>query len=168
MIKLKVAMIRKNKMLIFGLFVIVLTSQVFMQDIPKMSSQKYYNDEEGNILMYVNVWGHVNNPGVHLVYEGIDLATLIAFVGGPKRGANLKNVKIYREEKIDNEESSFVINLESFFKNGSRDDFVKIKPNDTIIFEQTSWSSFVDNAGTLNTLLSIVNLYFLIEYNKDQ
>ena len=118
--------------------------------------------------MYVNVWGHVNNPGVHLVYEGIDLATLIAFVGGPKRGANLKNVKIYREEKIDNEESSFVINLENFFKNGSRDDFVKIKPNDTIIFEQTSWSSFVDNAGTLNTLLSIVNLYFLIEYNKDQ
>ena len=46
--------------------------------------------------------------------------------------------------------------------------FVKIKPNDTIIFDQTSWSSFVDNAGTLNTLLSIVNLYFLIEYNKDQ
>ena len=65
-------------------------------------------------------------------------------------------------------ESSFVINLENFFKNASRDDFVKIKPNDTIIFEQTSWASFVDNAGTLNTLLSIVNLYFLIEYNKDQ
>ena len=37
MIKLKVAMIRKNKMLIFGLFVIDLTSHAIMKDIPKMS-----------------------------------------------------------------------------------------------------------------------------------
>ena len=139
-----------------------------MQGTHKTSSQKYITDEEGNILMHVNIWGHVYNPGVHLVYEGIDLATLISYVGGPKKGANLKKIKLYREEVDEDGKLSYEINLEEFYKYGNRDNFIKIKPNDTIIFDQTGWSSFIENAGTMNTVLSIINLYFLIEYNKDQ
>ena len=48
----------------------------------------------GNIKMVVNIWGHVNNPGLHEVYDGIDLATLLSMVGGPKSGANLNKVKL--------------------------------------------------------------------------
>lgn len=161
-------MFKKYKVLVFISLLVVMNFQVFMQNIPKMSSQKYFNDEDGNISMYVNVWGHVNNPGLHLVYESIDLATLIAYVGGPKKGANLKNIKIFREENNHGESLYHSVNLKEFYKNGSRENFIKIKPNDTIIFEQTRLSSFLDNASTINTLLSIVNLYFLIEYNKEQ
>ena len=39
-----------------------------------ISSERYVTDNNGNILMHVNIWGHVNNPGHHLVYDGIDLA----------------------------------------------------------------------------------------------
>ena len=55
----------------------------------QVSSEKFFTDESGNIKMVVNVWGHVNSPGLHEVYDGIDLATLLSMVGGPKSGANL-------------------------------------------------------------------------------
>ena len=47
-------------------------------------------------MMYVNIWCHVSQPGHVLVYEGIDMATLLSYVGGPMSGADLKNVKLYR------------------------------------------------------------------------
>ena len=43
----------------------------------RISSQRYLTDKEGNILMYVNVWGHLNSPGSHLVYYCIDISTLL-------------------------------------------------------------------------------------------
>ena len=60
----------------------------------QISSERYLTDAKGNIMMYVNIWGHVGNPGHHLVYEGIDLATLMSVVGGPKSGANMKKIRV--------------------------------------------------------------------------
>ena len=87
---------------------------IFAQDLNgksfldyQISSERYLADEKGNILMHVNVWGHIGNPGHHLVYDGIDLATLFSIVGGPRKGANLKNVKIIREVPDDNGQISY-------------------------------------------------------------
>ena len=64
----------KNKILL-TLFV---TSFLFAQNNVKeevsfsdyqISSERYLTDEKGNIMMNVNVWGHVGNSGHHLVYE---------------------------------------------------------------------------------------------------
>ena len=63
----------------------------------KFSSEKYITDSDGNIRMNVNIWGHVAQPGSHLVFEGIDLATLLSKVGGPNIGANLGKIKLIRE-----------------------------------------------------------------------
>ena len=38
----------------------------------QISSERYLTDNKGNIMMNVNVWGHVGQPGHHLVYDGID------------------------------------------------------------------------------------------------
>ena len=54
-----------------------------------INGQDYIASEDGTLLMYVNVWGHVKNPGTYLVYENIDLLTLISLAGGPISGANL-------------------------------------------------------------------------------
>ena len=127
------------------------------------SSKRYHTDKEGNILMSVNVWGHVTLPGNHLVYEGIDMATLLSIVGGPLPGANLKKVRLFREIPDENGLLSYDLNLHKFYKNGDRDNFIKIKPNDTIIFPQTTTSYILSYTGTLNTFLQIINLYFQIE-----
>ena len=131
-----------------------------------MSSQRYHTDKEGNILMFVNVWGHVNSPGSLLVYEGIDLTTLLSMVGGPLPGANLKHVRLFREIPDENGLVSYDLNLNTFYKNGNRENFIKIKPNDTIIFPQTTTSYILSYTGTVNTFLQVINLYFQIELRK--
>ena len=62
----------------------------------QISSEKYITDSNGNIKMNVNVWGHVGQPGNHLVFEGIDIVTLLSIVGGPMDGAKLDRIKLIR------------------------------------------------------------------------
>ena len=64
----------------------------------QISSETFFTDKDGKIKMFVNIWGHVNNPGLHEVYDGIDMATLLSVVGGPRNGAKL------------NKESDFIDN----------------------------------------------------------
>ena len=126
----------------------------------QISSERYLNDEKGNIMMYVNVWGHVGSPGHHLVYEGIDLATLMSVVGGPNTGANMKKVRVYRE--IPEEDGTLVyhLNFEKFVSSGDRSEFIRIKPNDTIIIPEKISNYILTQVGTVNTFLSLFNLYF--------
>ncbi len=134
----------------------------------QVSSKRYFTDEFGNILMNVNFWGHVNTPGRHVVYDGIDLATLLSMVGGPMSGANLKKVRLFRESTDDNGKLVYEINMENFLKTGDRSDFVKVLPNDTYIVPQTVTSYVMSQVGTLNTFLSVANIYLQILYRQDQ
>jgi len=131
----------------------------------QISSERYLTDAKGNIMMYVNIWGHVGNPGHHLVYEGIDLATLMSVVGGPKSGANMKKIRVYRE--IPEEDGTLVyhLNFEKFVSSGDRSEFIRIKPNDTIIIPEKISNYILTQVGTVNTFLSLFNLYFQLSNN---
>ena len=126
----------------------------------QISSERYLTDDKGNILMYVNVWGDVGSTGHHLVYDGIDLATLMSIVGGPNKGANMKKVRVYRE--IPEEDGTLVYHLdfEKFVSSGDRSEFIRIKPNDTIIIPEKMSNYILTQVGTVNTFLSLFNLYF--------
>lgn len=132
------------------------------------SGERYVTDEFGVIRMYVNVWGHVNRPGSYLVYDGIDLATLLSVTGGPKRGANFKGVTLFREIPDENGNLIYHINMDNFLKTGDRSEFVKILPNDTLIIQQKVLSYVLSQTGLLNTFLSMLNLYYLIQYNSSR
>ena len=154
------------------ILILILSSQIFAQEKEveekifsdyQISSQNYLTDDKGNVLMYVNVWGTVNKPGRQLVYEGIDLATLLSIVGGPMSGADMRKVRLYRETPDAGDVLSYVINLESFIKTGDRSEFIKIKPNDTILIPGTLTGTILKQIGTFNTIFSLLNLYFTIE-----
>tara|TARA_X000001036_G_scaffold349584_1_gene330145 strand:- start:8927 stop:9388 length:462 start_codon:yes stop_codon:yes gene_type:complete len=134
----------------------------------QISSQNYLTDQKGNVLMHVNIWGTVKNPGRQLVYEGIDLATLLSIVGGPMQGANMRRVRLYREIPDEDQKLIYIIDLESFINTGDRSEFIKIKPNDTILIPQKLSSYVLNQIGTVNTVFSLLNLYFAIEsrYNE--
>ena len=131
----------------------------------QISSERYMTDDKGNIMMYVNIWGHVSNPGHVLVYEGIDMATLLSWVGGPMNGADLKNVKLFREVADKNGRIAYDLNFNNFINNGDRSEFIEIKPNDTIIIPRTNFNYFLSHVGTINTLLGLLNLYLTISRN---
>jgi hypothetical protein len=129
----------------------------------QVSSKKFFTDESGAIRIFVNVWGHVGSPGLHEVYDGIDFATLISVVGGPLPGAELSDIKIYRQTLGDDKKLVHTINLDPFIDNGDRSHFVKILPNDTIIIKQTKLNYILSKVNILNTFLNILNLYVQIE-----
>lgn len=128
-------------------------------EIPQNTGARYVTTGDGILRMYVNVWGHINSPGRILVDEGVDIATLLSLAGGPEKGAKLNNIRIYREYPDNSGLASFTVDFTEFLKTGNRDGFIPIEPNDTIIIRQTAWSYFIDEIGTVNTIMSLINLY---------
>jgi hypothetical protein len=113
----------------------------------------------------VNVWGHVNQTGSHLVYDGIDLASFLSMTGGPRTGANMKKVLIYRAEPDENGQLVYVVNMKDFLATGNRDNFIPLRPNDTIIIKQTVPNYITSNMGLVSTLMSILYFYSLVQNN---
>ena len=124
----------------------------------QLSSQKYISDDGGQILMKVNVWGEVGSPGSHLVYDGIDFASLLSVVGGPMKTANLKKVRLYREQRDIKGQYTYTINLQDFIDSGDRSNFVKIYPNDTIIVQSKFLNRILDRIDSINLLLSVFTI----------
>ena len=132
------------------------------------SGERYITDEDGIIKMWVNVWGYVNEPGSYLVYDGIDLATLLSITGGPKAGANLKKVRLFRELPDADGKLSQSIDLKKFLKSGDRGDFTRVLPNDTFVIPQSLSSYLISNLNIVNTLLNFYNLWTLAKMRQEQ
>ena len=64
--------------------------------IPALCSGDYTvtGIDAGEITIPVNVWGHVRNPGMHLVPWDSDLRDALSAAGGPLVDADLSSVKI--------------------------------------------------------------------------
>ena len=120
---------------------------------------RYVSSDDGVLRMYVNIWGDVSNPGRILVDDGIDLATLLSLIGGPNKGANMKNVRVYHEYPDKNGNVVNIIDFTEFLKTGDRSNFITIQPNDTFIIQQTVLSYIIEEIGTVNMLMNFINLY---------
>lgn len=157
-------------------FILIFESIGFCQDVEnstyeqdyqrsaRTSSQRYFSGQDGIIRMYVNVWGAVKNPGIHLVYDGIDLATLISMTGGPADGAALNRIKLIREKPDDNNTLLYKIDFKKFIEKGDRSDFVKVLPNDTYVVPVKVSRFVLSQVNWVNTILQLLNLYFTVEY----
>lgn len=132
-----------------------------MYNVPSNTGSRYVSGEDGVIRMYVNIWGHVKNPGRILVDDGIDLTTLLSLSGGPVRGAKLKKICIYHEYPTKDGKDFHIIDLTEFIKTGDRSNFIEIQPNDTIIINQTFWSYVVEEINTINTIMNLINIYLI-------
>ena len=128
-------------------------------DLRSSTGARYVSSEDGVLRMYVNVWGHVHSPGRILVDDGIDLATLLSLTGGPNKGANMKNVRVYHEYPDKNGNVLNVIDFTEFLETGDRSNFISIQPNDTFIIQQTVLSYIIEEFRTVNTLMNFINLY---------
>ena len=119
--------------------------------------QKYFNDSDSNITMFVSVWGHVGRPGLTQVHDGIDMGMLLSYVGGPLPGANLKSIKLYREQPDIDGNLVYDINFVDFLNTGDRSSLKIIKPNDTIIVKETFASYLISKANIFSLIITALN-----------
>ena len=101
-----------------------------------MPQDTHFTDSMGNILMYVNVLGEVYKPGQHIVRQDSDVSSVLSLVGGPTEDANLKKAKLLRYKPDEDGRQTYPINLESYFEEGDRSEFVELKPNDTLVIPE--------------------------------
>lgn len=97
----------------------------------------YYKieNEGGELMKKVNIWGYVKNPGRYEVPASTNLIQMIAYAGGPRDHALMDEVKVFRENQagisaareIDVEEPSKV-----------RQTDLQILNEDTIVIDHSS------------------------------
>ncbi len=133
--------------------------------IPASKDSKYITDENGILRMYIEVWGQINRPGTHLVYEGIDLISFFSVCGGPTQGANLSRVKILRQNDDSPDLTVQTVNLKKILKTGENNNIL-LEPNDVILVDEKFSYRFFNNLNILNTSLHILTLYFQIEFYR--
>ncbi len=93
------------KGLVIGLCATAFAFSAFAQTSSKIPPIKnrgalYYLGEQDELLIKVNVWGFVQNPGQYMVPNGTDLISLISFAGGPREQAKLNKVKLIRNHAL--------------------------------------------------------------------
>ena len=149
------------------MFEISLSNQEIINDISinnfRNPAQRYTNID-GRIMISVNLWGRVISPGRHIVPENVDLVTILSIVGGPIDGANMSKIKVIRD--LESSSQIFIINLNKFIKSGDKSDLIKIEPNDTIIIPETVYNGIFKRLTSLNTILSLLNLYYALTNNS--
>ena len=131
------------------------TGQV--KDSYVINGQEYIPGSNGDLLMYVNVWGHVKNPGTYLVYEGIDIMTLISLAGGPQSGANLSRIRLINS-KSSKEQN---INLNNYL-DGNGGAPIAINPHDTIYIKESATSYLISKANFFPIILQLINLIYTV------
>lgn len=125
-------------------------------------NHKYFSDDSGIIHFYINLWGFVNTPGRLIVNEGDDIITALSLAGGTKDGANLKKIKIYRQNYTGNEAIYYELDLNDYLTGKDKFKFAKLKPSDVIIVDQKFSSKFFNNISVYNSFLSFIILFISI------
>ncbi len=125
---------------------------------PPSVIEKYTTENDGVIKMYVNVIGHVKNPGTYLVYDGIDLMSVLSVAGGYINGADISNIKIYKYNGINQS-----VDLDKLLQNGTLANSVKLKPNDTVFVKEKITSRIFNSSNLPSVLLGILNILLTID-----
>ncbi len=116
---------------------VILISISFSLAVEDYSLPGINSDE---ILMAVNVWGEVRNPGVHMIPWDSDLRDALSAAGGPTSSANLSSVQIIMDD----------IDLEydlSEYLSGNGDPLPGLEPDVTVYISTSRyewWKGAVD------------------------
>ena len=146
-------MFKKLKLIII-IFLISnsLYSQSNIKDI--VSGEEYITSSDGIVQIYVNIWGHVKNPGTYLVYDGATTVDVLSQAGGPLDGAKLSSIEIRSKKNgaITN------IDLDNY-----QEAITRLKPYDTLIISQTARSKLSKNSSIFSLLVQLLNLLYTID-----
>ena len=109
------------------------------------------------LLINVNLWGHVQRPGIYSIPSSYGLIDLISSAGGPLGTARLSDVRIIRSnQQVIN------VDVERFIKTGDSDLLPLMQPGDTIIISGSAYDVFTRFLGIVRDIAIIANAIYLI------
>jgi len=131
-------------------------------NVPKASNltraAQYYVGDEGELLIKVNVWGRVRQPGQYFVPSNTDLITLISVAGGPAEKSRLDNVRIVRNTQAGSE--IIVVDIKKFIKTGDPRIIPVLQPEDTVIMSGSIWFVLSNVVSVVAQLAIVANVYY--------
>lgn len=108
------------------------------------------------LLVNVNLWGHVQRPGIYSVPSAYTLIDLISSAGGPLNTARLNDVRIVRKDQ-----EVLKVDIEKFLKTGDNTLLPIIQPGDTIIISGSIQDIFTRLVGLFRDIAIIANVFVL-------
>jgi len=151
----------KMKKSVIAIFLIILVLNGFTQET---EPQIQYGDRPaqyilgGNdiLLINVNLWGHVQRPGIYSVPSTYGLIDLISSAGGPLKTARLNDVRLIRKNQ-----QVIKVDVEKFIKTGDSDVLPVMQPGDTIIISGSAYDIFTRIVGIMRDLAIIANVFVI-------
>jgi len=119
---------------------------------------QYYIGNEGELLIKVNVWGRVRQPGQYFVPSNTDLVTLISVAGGPAEKSRLDNVRIVRNTQAGSE--IIIVDIKKFIKTGDPRIIPVLQPEDTVIMSGSIWFVLSNVVSVVAQLAIVANVYY--------
>ncbi len=108
------------------------------------------------LLVNVNLWGHVQRPGIYSVPSAYTLIDLISSAGGPLNTARLNDVRIVRKDQ-----EVLKIDIEKFLKTGDNTLLPIIQPGDTIIVSGSIQDIFTRFVALFRDIAIIANVFLI-------
>ena len=113
------------------------------------------------LLINVNLWGHVQKPGIYSIPSSFGIIDLLSSAGGPLKTARLNDVRIIRKNQ-----EVIKVNIEEYIKTGNKDLLVPLQPGDVIIVAGSIADIFSRIVGIVRDIAIIVNVYVLAKYYR--
>jgi hypothetical protein len=120
-------------------------------NIPVRSSAQFFpSDPQAKLVMPVNIWGEVREPGVHFVLVDSSLLKSISSAGGPTGTADIDSVTLIRNGTHKN----YSLKDDAVHR-------VTLQKDDTLYVERSIKSDLPLIFGAVSTIVSVVTLYFV-------
>lgn len=117
---------------------------------------QYILGSDDVLLITVNLWGHVQRPGIYSIPSSFGLIDLLSSAGGPLKTARLNDVKIIRKNQ-----EVIKVNLKEFMKTGNKDLLLPLQPGDLVIVSGSVADILQRVVAIARDLAIIVNVWVL-------
>lgn len=150
--------------IIFVLFLAKSYSQDFRMQQPVQFGDRpaqYVLGTNDVLLININLWGHVQKPGIYSIPSSFGIIDLLSSAGGPLKTARLNDVRIIRKNQ-----EVIRVNIEEFLKTGNPDLLVPLQPGDVVLVSGSISDLFSRLVGVMRDIAIIVNVYVLARYYR--
>jgi protein involved in polysaccharide export with SLBB domain len=113
------------------------------------------------LLINVNLWGHVQRPGIYSIPSTYSLIDLISSAGGPLKTARLSEIRIIRSNR-----TVVSINIDRYIKTGDSTLLPVLQPGDTIVVSGSVTDMFTRIIAVLRDIAIILNVIYLSQVVK--